>query len=63
MVNYQQITELFGAPLNTVPKPNVPFKWKTWHFVALGIGAFLVYKGVQKVREEYGPKFKIKDSY
>ena len=58
MINYQQITELFGTPLNTVPKPNVPFKFKPWHFAVMGIGAFLVYKGVQKVREDYFSKFK-----
>lgn len=33
MYNYQQIDALFGAPLNTVPKPQVPFKLKTWHVV------------------------------
>lgn len=29
MQDYSKIQELFGAPLNTVPKPQTPFKLKT----------------------------------
>jgi len=45
-----------------MPKPNLPFKWKPWHFVAIGVGVFLIYKGYQKVSEEYWPKIKIKEN-
>lgn len=53
MINYQQIANDFGAPLNTVPRPNVPFKWKTWHFVAIGIGVYILYKGIRKIKEDF----------
>ena len=55
MQDYGKIQELFGSPLNTVPKPHTPFKWQPWHFVALAIGGYLIFKGYQKVKEEYFP--------
>lgn len=62
MQDYSKIQELFGSPLNTVPKPHTPFKWQPWHFVAFAIGGYLIFKGYQKVKEEYflkkNPKIK-----
>ena len=61
MVNYQQITELYGSPLNTVPKPNVPFKLKTWHviggIVVLSILAYGTYAFHRDFILKDGPKF------
>jgi hypothetical protein len=36
MIDYDFINKNFGAPLNTVNKPHIPFKLKKWH-VVLGI--------------------------
>jgi hypothetical protein len=45
MINsYPTIDKLFGAPLNVVPRPNVPFKVKGWHVaVAAMVAGFAVY--------------------
>jgi hypothetical protein len=38
MVNkYPDIVKYFGTPINNVPKPKIPFKAKTWHYVAGGV--------------------------
>jgi hypothetical protein len=52
MINYQQITEQFGAPLNTVPKPNVPFKLKTWHVIGGIIVGYIIYRGIKVIINE-----------
>jgi hypothetical protein len=48
MNTYQEIDALFGAPLNTVIKPHIPFKIKTWHIVGgiivLGLASYGGYK-------------------
>lgn len=45
MINtYHSIDKLFGAPLNVVPRPNVPFKVKGWHVaVIVVLAGFSVY--------------------
>jgi hypothetical protein len=57
-MNYNKIEELFGAPLNQVPRPSTPYQFKTWHAVAGIIIVVLVYKGGQKIYEDY---FKVKN--
>lgn len=62
MYNYQQIDALFGAPLNTVPTPKVPFKLKTWHVVG-GVLVIAVFAyGAYSLHRDFilkeGPKFK-----
>jgi len=56
MMNYQQIEKLFGAPLNGVLKPHVPFQMQTWHYVVggiglvlIGYGAYAMYRDMQKL--------------
>ncbi len=65
MQDYGKIQELFGAPLNTVPKPQTPFKLNGWHLLGIGVGLFVLYKGFQKIKEDYFPngypKIKRKD--
>jgi len=65
MYNYQQIDALFGAPLNTVPKPNLPYKLKTWHVVGgiivLGVLAYGTYALHRDFILKEGPKFEFKD--
>ena len=52
-MNYSKIDELFGTPLNHVPRPYKPFQLKPWH-VAVGLVAgVLIYKGIQKVNEDF----------
>ena len=62
MLNYNTINDLFGAPLNTVGRPNVPFKLKTWHVVGGLVIAYVLYKGVKSINEDYrsflAPKLK-----
>jgi hypothetical protein len=53
MLNYNKINELFGAPLNTVGRPNVPFKLKTWHVVGGLALACVIYKGYKAIKEDY----------
>jgi hypothetical protein len=53
MLNYNNINDLFGAPLNTVGRPNVPFKLKTWHVVGGLVVAYVLYKGVKAIKEDY----------
>jgi hypothetical protein len=53
MLNYTTIENLFGTPLNHVPRPHKPFQLKPWH-VAVGLVAgILIYKGCQKVKEVF----------
>ncbi len=56
MLNYNSINEIFGAPLNTVGRPHVPFKIKTWHIVGGIIIAYLAYQGLKKVVNEKLPR-------
>lgn len=52
-MNYPQIDELFGAPLNTVPKPHVPFSYKTWHIatgcILISFTLYGIYKAYERV--------------
>jgi hypothetical protein len=53
MLNYQEVDALFGAPLNTVPKPQVPFKLKTWHIVGGIVVIGLVSYGLYSLYQDY----------
>ena len=66
-LNYTKIDELFGAPLDTVGIPHVPFKLKTWHVVGgllvtgLAIyGGYCVYKNLE---EKLYPEGKAKNRF
>ena len=51
-MNYSKIDELFGTPLNQVPRPHKPFQVKPLH-VVLGLGLiFLAFKGLEKLNED-----------
>lgn len=52
MLNYTTIENLFGTPLNQVPRPHKPFQLKPWHAVAGLVVGILIYKGYQKVKED-----------
>ena len=53
MLDYNKITELFGTPLSTVARPNLPFKLKTWHVVGGLAIAYVLYKGFKAIKEDY----------
>ena len=53
MLDYNKITELFGTPLSTVARPNLPFKLKTWHVVGVIAAVYVVYKGINSIKEDY----------
>lgn len=57
MLNYQQIDALFGAPLNTVPKPLTPFKLTPLHVVGGIVLAYVLYKGIKQIRIELSREF------
>ncbi len=52
-MNYSKIDELFGTPLNQVPKPHKPFQVKPWHVAVVLVAGVLVYKGFQKLNEDF----------
>ena len=52
-MNYSKIDELFGAPLNQVPRPHKPFQVKPWHVAVVLVAGVLVYKGCQKLNEDF----------
>ena len=53
MMNYKPIDELFGTPLNLVPRPYKPFQLEPWH-VAVGLFVgILICRGIQKVKEDF----------
>lgn len=52
-MNYSKIDELFGAPLNQVPRPHKPFQVKLWHVAVVLVAGVLVYKGCQKLNEDF----------
>jgi hypothetical protein len=52
MMNYKKIDELFGAPLNQVPRPHKPFQIKPWHVAAGLVVGIFIYKGFQKFKED-----------
>lgn len=52
-MNYSKIDELFGAPLNQVPRPHKPFQVKPWHVAVVLVAGVLVYKGFQKLNEDF----------
>ena len=52
-MNYSKIDELFGAPLNQVPRPQKPFQVKPWHVAVVLVAGVLVYKGFQKLNEDF----------
>ena len=65
MQDYGTIQELFGAPLNTVPKPQVPFKLKPWHVIGGIVLGYVIYRGVKVIIHQdlkrFGPKIKPKE--
>ena len=52
-MNYSKIDELFGTPLNQVPRPHKPFQIKPLHVALLLVGGVLLYKGCQKFKEDF----------
>jgi hypothetical protein len=50
-MNYQEIQNLFGTPLQHVPKPKLPYKLKTSHVLFGGVALTLMVLGVIKARE------------
>ena len=52
MLNYTTIENLFGTPLNQVPRPHKPFQLKPWHAVAGLVVGIFIYKGYQKFKED-----------
>jgi hypothetical protein len=56
MLDYNQINTLFGAPLNAVGRPNIPFKLKTWHVIGGLVLSYFAYQGIKKMLEEKMPK-------
>ncbi len=52
MLDYNQINKLFGAPLNTVPQPNVPFKMTTTYWIIGGVVVFIFGLGVKVLIDE-----------
>jgi hypothetical protein len=53
MLNYNDIDQLFGTPLNQVPRPQKPYQFKMWHAAVGLVGVILIYKGFQKVKEDF----------
>ncbi len=61
MITAPEIDKLFGKPLNTIPKPNLPYQPKAWHFVVgatvLGLtiyGAYALQRDAkQLIKEKY----------
>jgi hypothetical protein len=53
MMNYLTIDELFGTPLNHVPRPYKPFQLEPWHVAVVLVAGVLIYKGIQKVNEDF----------
>ncbi len=56
MINkFPDIEKLFGTPINNVPKPKIPFKAKTWHYVAgaavIGLAIYGGYTIITKIKE------------
>lgn len=60
MKDYSKIQELFGAPLNIVPKPQTPFKLKTWHLVGGLIVGYIIYRGIKVIIHEDLKRFEPK---
>lgn len=56
MINkYPDIDKLFGTPINDVPRPKIPFKPKTWHYVAgIALAGLAVYGGYTLVKKVKG---------
>ena len=55
MINkFSEIDKLFGAPINSIPNPKIPFKPKTWHYIAGAVGIGLALYGgytlIQKLK-------------
>ncbi len=53
MLNYNDIDKLFGTPLSQVLRPHKPYQFKMWHVASGLVGVFLMYKGFQKVKEDF----------
>jgi len=62
MQDYGRIQELFGSPLNIVPKPEVPFKLNGWHIVGGLLIGYVILRGVKVIIHDdlkrFGPKIK-----
>jgi hypothetical protein len=54
-MKYPEIQNLFGTPLSHLPKPNLPFKLKTWHIpvilLTLGIFAYGIYAAHRDIKK------------
>ena len=61
MLDYNQIEKLFGVPLNTVPKPNIPFKFTTTNVVVGGLILIIFGFGVKALIDKALPKVKLID--
>ena len=49
--NYQDIDKYFGNPLDSVPKPKVPFKLKPWHVITVAVILVAAGYGLNKFYE------------
>ena len=52
MLDYSKITELYGAPLNTVGSPNFTIKIKPWHVAVILVGAYIIYSRVKSIKND-----------
>ena len=57
---YPEYDKLFGAPIKYVPKPEIPFKLKTWHYVAIGSIIILAGYGSYSAYQNINYRFKVK---
>jgi hypothetical protein len=57
MLNYKEIDNFFGSPLNYIPRPHRPYQFKMGHLVGVAIVGYVIYKGVIKINEDvFGSK-------
>ena len=61
MVNYNDIQNHFGKPLNNIPSPRTPQQIKLWHVAAVGIIAYFVYKGIVYTIQENSNRPRMKE--
>ena len=51
-MDFNEINKYFGEPLGNSPKPQLPFKFKVWHGVAVVIGGYLLYRGLVAIKDD-----------
>ncbi len=61
MLNFNEIKDLFGTPLNQVPKPSIPKTIKLWHIAVIGIVGYLSYRGAKIILNESRLRVKRRD--